>query len=121
MRILINAAGSAAAPTIIKHIKSLGHSVVGIDASVESKKYAMTYCDEYFISPIAADPDFIKFIASIGKKFDLYLPYIDEELIALSKCKDMLPELKKKIVLNDKLLNKKLKIKQKVCKIKVLF
>ena len=63
MRILINAAGSAAAPTIIKHIKSLGHSVIGIDASVESEKYAMTYCDEYFISPMAADPNFIKFMA----------------------------------------------------------
>lgn len=100
MRILMSAVGSPAATSIVKHLQKLGHHVVGIDANEHSQSLARNICDEFYLSPLCNRPEFIPFIHSISSTFDLYLPFIDEELIQLSN-NDVLPALHKKIVLND--------------------
>lgn len=78
MRVMMSAAGSAVAPGIIRHLQSLSHYVIGHDccdlgrgASVvdefhKTKPFNRGYSDVY--SDLR------------DVKFDLYLPFLDEEL-----------------------------------------
>ncbi len=101
MNILMSAAGSAAAITIIKHIQSLGHRLIGIDANSNSACLARHYCDEFYLSPLCHSDEFIPFINSLTDKFDLYIPFIDEELRCLSQSTKLLPCIFEKIILNN--------------------
>jgi carbamoyl-phosphate synthase large subunit len=78
MRILMSAAASAAAISIIKHLQTLGHKVIGIDANENSKSIAMHFCDDFYLSPLCSSSEFIPFINQLDDKFDLYIPFIDE-------------------------------------------
>jgi carbamoyl-phosphate synthase large subunit len=98
MRILMSAAASPAAISFSQHLKSLGHQVLGIDANLEAMPIAEHYCDQFYVSPLATDPAFPGFISSLEPEFDLYLPFIDEELLALSE-KTISTSLKDKILL----------------------
>jgi len=98
----MSAAGSAAAASIIKHIQGLGHSVIGIDANKNSESLAQLICDEFYLSPLCHSGEFIPFINSLSDKFDLYIPFIDEELRCLANSKLLLPEVIAKIILNSK-------------------
>tara|TARA_R110001583_G_scaffold9788_2_gene45920 strand:- start:35400 stop:36302 length:903 start_codon:yes stop_codon:yes gene_type:complete len=100
MRILMSAAGSSAATEIIRHIKRLGHYVIGIDANHHSAPLAINICDEFYLSPLCKSNDFIPFINSLVNKFDLYIPFIDEELILLCQHPDLLKTAFDKILLN---------------------
>lgn len=102
MNILMSAAGSSAAISIIKHLQSLGHRVIGIDASNNSERLAKHHCDEFYLSPLCNSPEFIPFINSLSDKFDLYIPFIDEEIISLSNSKTLLPEAFSKTLINNK-------------------
>ena len=99
MKIMISAAGSAVAPSIISYLKSKSHIIIGIDASDASKKFAIQYCDKFIVSPIASSPLFVDFINSMEKEFDIYIPYIDEELIALANSKNLSDSVRRKIIM----------------------
>ena len=96
----MSAAGSAAAISIIKHLQHLGHFVIGIDANRHSEALAKEVCNEFHLSPLCNSIEFIDFIIGLEHSFDLYIPFIDEELIQLST--HICPESKiwQKIVLN---------------------
>ena len=98
----MSAAGSAASITIIKHIQSLGHSVIGIDANSNSENLAKFHCDEFYLAPLCDDANFIPFINNLNHKFDLYIPFIDEELRQLTSSTLLLPEVFSKIIINNK-------------------
>ncbi len=100
MKILMSAAGSSASISIIKHLQKLGHYVIGIDANKHSQSLALEVCDEFYLSPLCNSPEFIPFINSLKDAFDLYIPFIDEELIALSSTHHLDKELKKRIIIN---------------------
>lgn len=102
MRILMSAAASAAAISIIKHLQTLGHKVIGIDANENSKSIAMHFCDDFYLSPLCSSSEFIPFINQLDDKFDLYIPFIDEELIILSQSSDLSKSISKKILINSK-------------------
>jgi carbamoyl-phosphate synthase large subunit len=102
MRILMSAAGSSAATEIIKHIQSLGHYVIGIDANEHSTALATHVCDEFYLSPLCSDDDFISFINNLDEKFDLYIPFIDEELSLLCQHPKLLPSVANKLLLSAK-------------------
>ena len=98
----MSAAGSSAAISIIKHLQSLGHKVIGIDANENSENLARFHCDEFYLSPLCNDSNFIPFINSLVEKFDLYIPFIDEELLSLTNSEELLPEIIPRIILNNK-------------------
>jgi carbamoyl-phosphate synthase large subunit len=74
---------------------------------------AKFHCDEFYLSPLCKDPSFIPFINSLVDKFELYIPFIDEELLSLTQSELLLPQIKPRILLNDKkaILNCTSKIK----------
>lgn len=98
----MSAVGSAASISIIKHIQSLGHRVIGIDANKNSESLAQLHCDDFYLSPLCESNEFIPFINSLDDKFDLYIPFIDEELRCLVNSELLLPKIMKKIIINDK-------------------
>ena len=102
MRILMSAAGSSAATEIIRHIQHLGHYVIGIDANKYGAPLAEGICNEFYLSPLCNSNKFIPFINTLVDKFDLYIPFIDEELILLCQHPDLLKEVFNKILLNPK-------------------
>jgi carbamoylphosphate synthase large subunit len=79
MRIMMSAAASPVAPGIIRHLQSLGHYVIGHDCM----PYGNGIADEFHVSPLATDPEYLDFIMS--KDPDIYLPFLDEELRAFGK------------------------------------
>lgn len=97
----MSAAGSSAAISIIKHLQHLGHHVIGIDANMHSEVLAKEVCDEFYLSPLCNSFEFIEFIITLESEFDLYIPFIDEELIQLSTHINDDSDLRKKIVLNN--------------------
>lgn len=96
----MSAAGSSAATEIIKHIKRLGHYVIGIDANKHSAPLAMNICDDFYLSPLCSSNDFIPFINNLVDEFDLYIPFIDEELILLCQHPGLIKSAFDKILLN---------------------
>lgn len=98
MKVLISAAGSAAATTIIRHLRQLGHTVIGIDADIISSPLAKEECNQFFLSPLAIHPDYPIFLEKLAPNFDIFIPFIDEELRVLTSghvsstvlCKTML-------------------------------
>ena len=84
MRILISAAGSAAATGIIRHLRQLGHQVIGIDADQLAAPLAQDECDEFILAPLALHPDYPAFLTRLLPRFDLFIPFIDEELRVLA-------------------------------------
>lgn len=80
MRVMMSAAGSTVAPGIIRHLQNLGHYVIGHDCSRFG--YGMDIVDEAHVSPrIDTDPGgYLAFVDSFNPDFDVYLPFLDEEL-----------------------------------------
>lgn len=76
MRIMMSAAASPTAYSIIKHLQGLGHEVIGHDSSVHTRSAA----DRHFRSPPATDKAYLGFIGSFEPSYDMYLPFLDEEL-----------------------------------------
>ena len=99
MRIAMSAAASPAAIAFIQHLRALGHQVVGIDANADAIEIAQHYCDKCYLAPLATAPDFIDFVCSIETEFDLYLPFIDEELLRFCQLPNE-HSLRKKILIS---------------------
>lgn len=101
MNILISAAGSAAAAGIILHLKKAGHFVIGIDANPDTKEFGLSICDDFYISPFATSDAYLGFITTLLEKADIFIPFIDEELLVLSAA-NLEHNILRKIMLCDK-------------------
>lgn len=99
-KILISAASTPAAYTLIKHLKSLGYYIIGIDSNIDTYEIGNLICDEFYISPSAFQPEYIIFISKIISDVDVFLPFIDEELMVLSSNKLPL-NISKKIIASE--------------------
>ena len=84
MRILMSAAGSAAAVSIIRHLRALGHYVIGMDADALAAPLAEEECDEFFLAPLALSSEYPAFLQQLSSHIDLFIPFIDEELRILA-------------------------------------
>jgi carbamoyl-phosphate synthase large subunit len=84
MRILMSAAGSAAATSIIRHLRALGHYVIGMDADALAAPLAQEECDEFFLAPLALSTAYPVFLQGLSSRIDLFIPFIDEELRVLA-------------------------------------
>ncbi len=77
MRIMMSAAASPVAPGIIRHLQTLGHTVIGHDSSPYIEK---TIADRHVRSPRADRSSYVRFLKNFESSYDLYLPFLDEEL-----------------------------------------
>lgn len=80
MRVMLSAAGSPVAPSIIRHLQSLGHYVIGHDCLPYGSA-----ADKFIQSPPVGSlylSRFAEFL--IENDVDIYLPYLDEELELVS-------------------------------------
>lgn len=99
-RILLSAAGGSVAPTIIRHLQDHGHRVIGMDTQADA--VGLHFCDEFIPAPLATDAaHYLAFLANIQSRFDIFFPFIDEELTTLATHWSQLPtELAAKIVVS---------------------
>ena len=78
----MSAAGTLASVSYIKHLKSKGYYVIGINSEYET--VAKFLCDEYYESPLVSNTsNFISFIEKLD--FDVYVPMLDEEHLLFSQ------------------------------------
>jgi carbamoyl-phosphate synthase large subunit len=85
MRVLMSAAASPAAASIVRHLRALGHFVLGIDAALEAAPLGRAFCDAFEVSPRADSPQYLVFLVEQLAGVDVFLPFIDEELIAIAQ------------------------------------
>jgi carbamoyl-phosphate synthase large subunit len=80
MRIMMSAAASPVAPGIIRHLQTLGHTVIGHDSS---PWIGRTIADRHVTSPLASKnaSAYLRFLRNFENSYDLYLPFLDEELM----------------------------------------
>lgn len=79
---MMSAAGSAVAPSIIRHLQSLGHYVIGHDCCEYG--YGASVCDKFYQSYRVDDPYYRAFLIDHLDTCGVYLPFMDEELLLLS-------------------------------------
>lgn len=102
MRVMMSAAGSPASISILRHLRSLGHFVIGIDASALSESLGRAFCDEFHRAPAAGSPGYVDFLCERLGGADLFLPFIDEELVAIANAWERLPPgLRDRIAVSD--------------------
>ena len=80
--VLLTAAGGAAIPGLIKHLKSkYGFRVLAAD--MDRHAIGLYYADKGFVIPPANSPDFLPAIRFICKQEDVnvFIPLVDEELL----------------------------------------
>lgn len=92
MRVMFSAAGSPAGPSISRHLRALGHEVIGLDAGADTEPLGAAFCDAFHVAPLAQSPDYLPFLCERLADVDLFLPFIDEELLAIADAWDRLPE-----------------------------
>lgn len=101
MRVMISAAASPAAASILRHVRQLGHQVIGIDASVEAEPLGRAFSDEFHVSPNADSAQYLPFLLERLERVDVFLPFIDEELLAIANAWARVPEtLRNKIAVS---------------------
>ena len=81
--VLVSAAGSPAAYSLISHLKNSGYYVVGMDSNVDSLQLGESICDQFYLSPLAVSDCYLDFLRSLIKDVDIFIPFIDEELLAI--------------------------------------
>jgi carbamoyl-phosphate synthase large subunit len=84
LRIMMSAAASPAAVSILGHLRKLGHTVTGLDSSAEAAPLGRAFCDVFHVSPLAESPRYLPFLIERLSEVDLFLPFIDEELVAIA-------------------------------------
>jgi carbamoyl-phosphate synthase large subunit len=99
---MMSAAGSPASVSILRHLRQLGHHVTGMNASADAAALAAGFCDIFHLAPRADSPDYLPFLARRLGEVDLFLPFIDEELVAIAQGWELLPEaLRARIALSE--------------------
>jgi carbamoyl-phosphate synthase large subunit len=102
MRVMMSAAGSPASISILRHLRALGHRVVGFNASPDVEPLARAFCDAFHLSPLATSPAYLPFLVARLAEVDVFLPFIDEELAAIAEGWASLdPALRDRIALSD--------------------
>lgn len=83
-RILLSAVGGPVSVSVIRHLQGLGHQVVGMDLSDHA--VGRHFCDAFYRSPRATDaPAYLDFLAAIDGEFDIFFPFVDEELRTIAE------------------------------------
>src|SRR5690554_5403022 len=82
-KVLISAAASPAAVSLITHLRKLGYMVIGLDANRDAAPLGQKYCDQFYFSPLATHRDYLPFLRERLSECDIFFPFIDEELEAL--------------------------------------
>lgn len=100
MKLLMSAATSGAAASLVRHLQALGHFVVGMDANACAADYGRYLCDEFILAPLATSADYPGFLASIANRFDLFIPFLDEELFLFAQGR-ISPDVARKTLLSD--------------------
>lgn len=91
MNVLMSAAASPAAISIVKHLRALGCRVVGMDANPAAEPLGRAFCDEFHLAPLATSPGYLPFLLPLLERVDIFLPFIDEELLAVAEAWEGLP------------------------------
>src|ERR1700722_16267664 len=91
MRVMISAAGSPASVSILRHLRALGHQVIGLNASPETGFLGRAFCDTFHLSPLADTPQYLDFLIARLPEADVFLPFIDEELLAIAAGWNQIP------------------------------
>jgi carbamoyl-phosphate synthase large subunit len=87
----MSAAGSPASVSILRHLRALGHRVTGLNASPETDALGRAFCDDFHLAPLADAPAYLDFLIERLREVDVFLPFIDEELLAIADGWDRLP------------------------------
>jgi carbamoyl-phosphate synthase large subunit len=85
MRVLMSAAASTASVSIVRHLRALGHTVVGIDSAADAAPLGRAFCDAFYTAPLAGAPGFLNFLEERLADVDVFLPFIDEELLVVAQ------------------------------------
>lgn len=102
MRILMSAAASPASVSILRHLGSLGHTVIGMDSGGEVETLGRKFCDAFYLSPRAESAEYLDFLQERLEEVDIFLPFLDEELLAIAEGWHRLPaELANRIAISD--------------------
>lgn len=81
-RVLLSAMGGPVSVSIIQHLQDSGHTVLGIDCRDDA--IGRHFCDRFHVCPLASEKEaYATFLTSIADEFDVFFPFVDEELIAL--------------------------------------
>lgn len=98
-RILVSAAASPAAVSLLQHLRSLGYYVVGMDANAQAAPLAELCCDAFRVAPLANSPEYLPFLRDQLAQVDLFLPFVDEEIQAILAAPDY-SQLSTKVMLS---------------------
>jgi carbamoylphosphate synthase large subunit len=99
---MMSAAGSPASVSILKHLSALGHQCVGFNASPDVEPLARAFCDEFHVAPLGTSAEFLPFLSQRLATVDLFLPFVDEELLAIARGWQQLePLLRARIALSE--------------------
>jgi carbamoyl-phosphate synthase large subunit len=102
MRVMMSAAGSPASVSILKHLRALGHEVIGLNAAPDAGPLGRAFCDSFHLAPLATASEYLPFLCARLAEVDVFLPFIDEELVAIAQAGDRIPaDLRKRIALSD--------------------
>jgi carbamoyl-phosphate synthase large subunit len=82
---MISAAGSPLSVSVLRHVRSLGHCVIGLNANLDTEPLGRAFCDEFHIAPKADSPAYLDFLCKRLAEVDVFLPFIDEELVAIGE------------------------------------
>lgn len=91
MRVMISAAASPAAISMLTHLRDLGHHVTGMDADALAAPVGEAFCDTFHLCPLAGSPDYVPFLCERLAETDLFFPFIDEELVAIVENWESIP------------------------------
>jgi carbamoyl-phosphate synthase large subunit len=91
MRVMVSAAASPASVSILRHLRALGHTVVGLDAAEEAAPLGRAFCDAFHVSPLAHSAEYPGFLLERLAEVDVFLPFIDEELLAIAGAWEQFP------------------------------
>lgn len=89
---MISAAGSPASVSILRHLRALGHEVIGLNAAPETEMLGRAFCDAFHLAPLADTPQYLDFLMARLREVDIFLPFIDEELLAVADGWHLLPK-----------------------------
>jgi carbamoylphosphate synthase large subunit len=73
-------------------LQALGTEVVGINASEEAAELGRAFCNEFHLAPLATTPEYLDFLVQQLERVDLFIPFIDEELVAIATGWRRIPE-----------------------------
>ena len=74
MRVMMSAAGSPASISILRHLRALGHAVIGIDSSPVAESLARDFCDEFHRAPAADTEAYPTFSAGVWARWTFSCP-----------------------------------------------